>query len=76
MVTLPKETDFPPGTEFIIKEFDIPLVRVPADGCCKWFNWHGGKSRSYAVENLKPDNNWPASSFSEWVVLIQASIEK
>ncbi|MDH0893408.1 MULTISPECIES: hypothetical protein [unclassified Pseudomonas] len=76
MVALPKETDFPLDTEFIIKDFDAPLFCGPVDGCCEWFNWHGGKSRPYAVENPKTDNNWPASSFSEWVVLIQAPIEK
>jgi len=25
---LPKRSDFPPGVEFVIKEFDVPLVRV------------------------------------------------
>ncbi len=25
---LPKPSDFPPGDEFVIKEFDVPLVRI------------------------------------------------
>ena len=26
---LPKREDFPEGTEFVIKEFDVPLVHIP-----------------------------------------------
>jgi len=26
---LPKRYDFPSGTKFVIKEFDVPLVQVP-----------------------------------------------
>ena len=51
---LPKKTDFPEGTEFYIKEFDVPLVRMPSN---EWFNWFGGKPKLYDVKNLKPGNN-------------------
>jgi hypothetical protein len=34
--TVPTREDFPPGTTFLIKEFDVPLARVPGQG---WFNW-------------------------------------
>src|SRR5687767_5133723 len=45
---LPESSDFPPGTEFLIKEFDVPLARVPGRGC---FNWFGGEPRAYDVNS-------------------------
>ncbi len=68
---LPRASDFPPGTRFVIKEFDVPLVDIPGQG---WFNWWGGKPRPYDVRNLKIDNNWPAPSFEDWVGLVAASL--
>jgi hypothetical protein len=69
---LPTAADFPPGSVFVIKEFDVPLVDIPGRG---WFNWFGGKPRPYDVTALRVDNNWPAHSFEEWVGLIEESIE-
>ncbi len=68
---LPTVSDFPPGTEFMIKEFDVPLARLPNG---TWFNWYGGKPRQYDVRFLKVDNNWRADSFEEWVGLIEDSL--
>jgi hypothetical protein len=68
---LPKISDFPAGTEFYIKEFDVPLVRTPTN---EWFNWRGGKSKEYDVKNLKQGNNWLAESFEEWVSIINESL--
>ena len=68
---LPKTSDFPPGTEFVIKEFDVPLVRIPGDG---WFNWFGGTPRPYNASSLRVDNNWSAKSFEEWVGIVAASM--
>lgn len=68
---LPKSTDFPPGTEFVIKEFDVPLARVPGRG---WFNWLGGAPRPYDPSHLRADNNWPAESFEEWVRVVGESL--
>lgn len=73
MPALPTAADFPPGTQFMILEFDVPLARVPGEGRCEWFNWYGGRPRPYPVERLRVDNNWLASSFEEWVALVQAS---
>lgn len=64
------EIDFPKGTQFYIKEFDVPLAHIPGEG---WFNYFGGKCRAYNVEGLKPGNNWPAGSFTEWVKVIEES---
>ncbi len=72
----PNEADFPPGTEFIIKDFDVPLTRVPGGVRREWFNWYGGMPRPYAVGNLKAGNNWQASSFAEWIFLVEASTEE
>lgn len=75
-VNLPKETDFPVGTEFYILDWDIPLSKQP-DGNGKivsYFNWYGGKSHPFPVEDLKIDNNWPAESFEEWLNLIRTSL--
>ena len=68
---LPDASDFPPGTEFVIKEFDVPLVRVPRQG---WFNWYGGRPRPYDVRGLKIDNHWPAESFKDWLRVVKASV--
>jgi len=71
-INLPKKSDFPDGTEFYIKEFDVPLVRTPSN---EWFNWFGGKPRQYDVKMLKPGNNWLAESFEEWVRVVGDSQE-
>ena len=68
---LPKSSDFPPGTEFVIKEFDVPLARVPGQG---WFNWFGGAPRPYDPSYLRVGNNWPAESFEDWVRVVEASL--
>ena len=68
---LPRQSDFPPGTEFVSKEFDVPLVQIPASG---WFNWFGGTPKPYDPRSLRVDNNWPATSFEEWVAVVAGSI--
>ena len=69
----PQLSDFPPGTEFIIKEFDLPLARVPLDGKVAWQNWYGGAPQPYDVTRLRIDNNWPADSFAQWAKLVADS---
>lgn len=68
---LPQRSDFPSETEFVIKEFDVPLVRVPGGD---WFNWFGGTPQLYNASSLRVDNNWPATSFEEWVGIVAASM--
>ncbi|CAA2108503.1 hypothetical protein [Variovorax paradoxus] len=74
MATIPHRTDFPEGTEFVIKEFDVPLVRMPHGERWTWFNWFGGAPRPYSVEHLKPGNNWPAATFEAWAAVVKASL--
>ena len=69
---LPKSSDFPPGTEFLIKEFDVPLVRIPNQG---WFNWFGGTPYPFDPSCLGVDNNWPAESFEEWIRVVENSLK-
>ena len=69
---LPTAADFAPGTAFIIKEFDVPLVQVQGGAC---FNWYGRTPRPYDVTPLRVDNNWPADSFEEWVALVAESMK-
>jgi len=69
---LPKASDFPAGTRFVIKEFDVPLTWIPD---CGWVNWFGGAPRPYDPEALKVDNNWPADSFEEWIKIVEASLK-
>lgn len=69
---LPKASDFLPGTAFVIKEFNVPLVQVP-DGA--WFNWYGGRPRPYDVRALRVDNNWRAELFEEWVDVVRDSMK-
>jgi len=68
---LPKRSDFPTQSEFVIKEFDVPLVCVPGDG---WFNWFGGTPRPYDASSLRVDNSWLAKSFEEWLGIVAASM--
>ena len=70
---LPSASDFPPGTRFVIKEFDVPLVCVPGEG---WLNWFGGSPRPYDINMLRVDNNWPADSFEEWVGVVEQSMSR
>ncbi|MFP8966146.1 hypothetical protein ACKC9G_06185 [Pokkaliibacter sp. CJK22405] len=65
-----KINDFPKGTEFFIKEFDVPLANIPDKG---WVNFFGNKPRPYEVSGLNPGNNWPASSFEEWKKVVDES---
>ena len=69
---LPKSSDFPEGTEFVIKEFDVPLVWIPHRG---WFNWFGGTPSPYDPDSLRVDNNRAAESFEEWVGVVRASLK-
>lgn len=69
---LPIRSDFPDEAEFVIKEFDVPLVRLP-DG--SWFNWFGGAPNPYDSSSLRVDNNWPADSFEEWIAIVAASTQ-
>ncbi|MEQ1775661.1 MAG: hypothetical protein ABL891_17930 [Burkholderiales bacterium] len=70
---LPAASDFPPGTEFVIYEFDSPLANVPGKG---WFSWWGGVPRPYDPKGkLKPDNNWNADSFEQWRAVIEATLK-
>jgi len=69
-VKLPARADFPEGSVFYIKEFDIPLVFIPNVG---WVNWYGGRPSEYDPSSLKVDNNWLAESFEEWVALVAES---
>ena len=67
----PRASDFPPGTRFVIREFDVPLAYVPGEG---WFNWFGGSPKPYDDTRLRVDNNWPAESFEEWVAVIRDTL--
>jgi hypothetical protein len=70
---LPTASDFPPGTEFVIDNFDVPLVFVPHTG---WFNWFGGVPGAFDPSGLKQGENRPAHSFEEWVGIVEASLKR
>ena len=55
----------------MIMEFDVPLVQVPGEG---WFNCFGAAPQPYNASSLRVDNNWPATSFEEWVEIVAASM--
>ena len=65
-----KVEDFPEGTEFYIKEFDVPLALIPNKG---WMNYFGGKARPYDVSGLKQGDNWPADNFEQWQQVVEDS---
>ena len=68
---LPGPDDFPAGTLFVIKEFDVPLVQMP-DG--RWFNWFGGYPSPYDPKFLRVDNNQDADSFGQWLEVLRDSL--
>jgi hypothetical protein len=68
---LPVRSDFPADAQFVIKEFDVPLVHEAGIG---WFNWYNGTAQAYDPAWLRADNNWPAESFGEWVALIKVTV--
>jgi hypothetical protein len=68
---VPQPSEFPIGTEFVIKELDVPLVWIPKQG---WFNWFGGEGRPYDPSALKPGNNWRAESFEAWAQVVADSV--
>jgi hypothetical protein len=70
---LPLSSDFPSGTSFVIKEFDVPLVHMLTG---QWFNWFGGKPTPYDSTRLRVDNHWPAESFDEWLNVVKGSLTK
>ncbi len=70
---LPRASDFPPGTKFVISEFDVPLVWVPHEG---WFNWYGGVPSRYERTPGYGLTEWPAESFEEWVGIVEASLKE
>jgi len=72
---LPQQSDFPPGTAFLVKDFEVPLAKVPCDGAIEYFNWYGGSPRKYDPASLRVDNNWAADSFESWVRLVRESTE-
>ena len=65
-----KLTDFPEGTEFYIKEFDVPLANIPDKG---WVNFFGGTAKAYDFSWLKLGNNWLAEDFEKWVAVVEES---
>ena len=71
---LPNINDFPKGSKFYIKEFDVPLVQMPDCEYCVWFNWFGGNPVKYDASGLKPGNNWEAESFDEWLNIVKQSL--
>ncbi|MGI2170451.1 hypothetical protein ACROAE_09675 [Shewanella sp. MF05960] len=72
---LPKESDFPLGTEFYIFEWDVPLSKEPDENgeTVSYFNWFGSKRQAYPIDRLKIDNNWPADSFEHWLEIVKDS---
>jgi hypothetical protein len=71
---LPRQSDFPHGTEFLVKEFDVPLAKIADGEKVEYFNWYGGTPQKYDPAFLRVDNNWRADSFESWVGLIRESI--
>ena len=72
---LPKESDFPEGTRFLIKDWDIPLSTGSYKGNkALYTSWYGGIPHPHPSETLKIDNNWPADSYTHWLEIIEKSM--
>ena len=71
---LPVAADFPPGTRFVIYEFDSPYASVPGQG---WFSWWGGVPRPSDMPHrqFKSGNNWNADSFEQWLAIIKETMK-
>jgi hypothetical protein len=72
---IPLKSELPAGTDFLVKEFDVPIARIPGTSNSSYVNWYGGLPRPFDQRWLTVDNNWPSESFEEWCTLIQASIK-
>ena len=74
---IPRKEDFPEGTRFYIKEFDVPLALAPDGDSIAWYNWFGGEAQLYDCSHLKQGSHWEAESFSEWQrLIIESTSEK
>lgn len=62
--------DFPKGTEFYIKEFDVPLANIPSKG---WVNFYGGVPKPYDASSMQLGSFWLAENFDEWLEVIEGS---
>jgi len=68
---LPKASDFPMGTQFVIKDLHVPLAWIPGQG---WFGWLGGMpSGPFENVELNAGNNWH-TDFDEWVGFVEVSL--
>lgn len=67
---IPVESDFPEGTEFIVREFDVPITYYPPQG---WHNWFGGTPSEYDATRLTVTNH-DKVLFDEWIKVVEESI--
>jgi hypothetical protein len=71
---VPVKSDFAPGTEFLVFEFECPLAKSPSGDGATYVAWYGGAPSKFDPAYLKVDNNWLADSFESWAALIERSI--
>lgn len=62
------ESDFTEGTEFIIKEFDVPITYSAPGG---WFNWISGTPKEYDPSGLSVTNH-DKVTFREWIEAVES----
>ena len=61
VVPLPKESDFPPGTKFFVKEGDRPFVEYPGpeDFADRIFSFNEGKRSKFPTSTNLSTAGWP-----------------
>lgn len=63
IMQIPRKEKFPKGTQFYIKEFDVPLVMIPEGNSAIRYNWFGGEVKIYDFSHLKLGSFWEAEYF-------------
>jgi hypothetical protein len=74
--TFPKESDFPPGTVFVVKDGRDPFAMFPGPGSYdeRLFSFCSGKKSRFPSSgtNLGDCSNWPVSMpFAEWIKVVE-----
>ena len=71
-MVLPKLSDFPPGTRFLVRYGDSPAVAEPGK---LPFSWFGGKPNPLPTSFIEDGHMSPEVTFPEWLEVLKASID-
>jgi hypothetical protein len=74
-MSIPNPTDFPPGTQFLVTEFGVPLSVSPSGITTMWYNGRANRWYDY-FESSQPKNEAPKDiTYEEFIAIIEKSVE-